>query len=886
MLVAGTVVLRHLKWASSTVVIDVCLSRAKSKDGVNHGFASSCERILSRGYARPEDHGILWRYANTMCASRRRGMTRREFQKQALAASLGAALDFAATHASTDMSPPDSLALARAASVQSTSDAPFQTVEALPAGITRPWIGPSFWANRLQDWRLHDGRIECVTGAAGDEVRTVAILTRELVAGAKSAHVSVRAGLLEDAGDGGFCGFLVGAGGGALDYRAAALVQKASGTGGGLLCVYETDGAVRFRDHTSEDQPLAFAEKPAPTRTRRRARPAFAPTLWRGRPSKANGGEIILQLDIVPDAAGQFTVTLTARDPRGSIVAGASRDAVADAELVGGIALVSSPYSGRAGARFWFTDLRAGGEKIAIHPDRVFGPILGTLYSLNESVMKLGVQLAPVGDVGQQMRLEYRAGGGVWRDGGTARLAPGYVAHFRVENWDSTRDHEYRVVYAEAGPEQAVYSGTIRKDPQDRPTLSVALLSCAIATARSLEGGRGEAELPRAELLGRYTAKNVYFPHAELVQNVSRHAVDLLVFAGDQLYEGGPTRRDNGLTPTLDYLYKWSLWLWSFRELTRHTPAVLLVDDHDVYHGNLWGNGGRAAPDRDQNRGGYRCSGDFVNIVQRTQCGHNPDPYDRTPIDQGIGVYYGAFRYGGVSFAVLEDRKFKTAPIQGTDLDVHEAELLGSRQEQFLAEWATTPNASVPRVCLTQTLFACVQTSPAGKPLLDFDSNGYPKLARDRAIALLRGARALVLAGDQHLATVVRHGIDSYTDGVLQFTGPAAGTSWQRWFEPAEALPNARGTHTGDFVDAFGNKVRVLAVANPKVSFKEYRTYRQGRPQSLGDRRLKSEGYGIVRIDRAAGEVVLECWPWNVDPHAAGAGQFAGWPIRVPFDQI
>ena len=78
----------------------------------------------------------------------------------------------------------------------------------------------------------------------------------------------------------------------------------------------------------------------------------------------------------------------------------------------------------------------------------------------------------------------------------------------------------------------------------------------------------------------------------------------------------------------------------------------------------------------------------------------------------------------------------------------------------------------------------------------------------------------------------------------------------------------------------------MLAVANPKVSFKEYRTHRTGRAQGLGDRRLKSEGYGVVRIDRAAREVLIECWPWNVDPQAAGAAQFAGWPIRVPFDRI
>ena len=77
----------------------------------------------------------------------------------------------------------------------------------------------------------------------------------------------------------------------------------------------------------------------------------------------------------------------------------------------------------------------------------------------------------------------------------------------------------------------------------------------------------------------------------------------------------------------------------------------------------------------------------------------------------------------------------------------------------------------------------------------------------------------------------------------------------------------------------------MLAVANPKVTFAEYRRHRTGRPQDLADRHLKSDGYGIVRVDRRAREYVLECWPWDVDPAAPGARQFEGWPYRLSFDE-
>ncbi|NIR43692.1 MAG: hypothetical protein GWM93_16525, partial [Gemmatimonadetes bacterium] len=40
--------------------------------------------------------------------------------------------------------------------------------------------------------------------------------------------------------------------------------------------------------------------------------------------------------------------------------------------------------------------------------------------------------------------------------------------------------------------------------------------------------------------------------------------------------------------PFLDYLYKWYLWCWAFRELTAEIPTVTIPDDHDVYQGNLW----------------------------------------------------------------------------------------------------------------------------------------------------------------------------------------------------------------------------------------------------------------------------------------------------------
>jgi alkaline phosphatase D len=463
------------------------------------------------------------------------------------------------------------------------------------------------------------------------------------------------------------------------------------------------------------------------------------------------------------------------------------------------------------------------------------------------------------------------------------------VARFRVEDWDAGRDWEYRVRYEGDRGTPWTYRGLVRADPDAASDGSsgfgVGLLGCLRASARQLESAPAASSTrPPFGTLGRYTDENLYFPFDALVDNLRRRDPDLLVFTGDQLYETSPTRAVAG-DPTLDYLYKWLLWCWSFGELTRRTPTVVLVDDHDVYQPNVWGAGG-VVTDDGYNLGGYTERPEFVNTVQRTQCGHNPDAHDPRPVENGIEVYYGAFRYGGVEFAVLEDRKFKSPPPRGRvgDAGPPTGELLGERQESFLADWADRVDAGTPRICLTQTTLAAVQTTPDGVAMTDFDANGYPSPGRDRAVELLRDAGALVLSGDQHLASLIRHGLDGPADGVVQFNGPAGAATFQRWFEPRRALPNARAEpNTGDFTDAFGNAVRVLAVANPRIAFDRLRRLRGGWSQVVGDRGLKREGYGFVAVDPDAGEYVVECWPYDVDP--SDGEQYAGWPYRLGFDE-
>ena len=102
-----------------------------------------------------------------------------------------------------------------------------------PVDVERVWVGPEFWANRLQDWRISGGRLICVEGRANKPMRTVHLLTHSLSERRGDFSMRVRTGRISETGGGGgdtWTGFLIGAGR-ELDYRAAALVHHGAGAG-------------------------------------------------------------------------------------------------------------------------------------------------------------------------------------------------------------------------------------------------------------------------------------------------------------------------------------------------------------------------------------------------------------------------------------------------------------------------------------------------------------------------------------------------------------------------------------------------------------------------------------------------------------------------------
>lgn len=753
------------------------------------------------------------------------------------------------------------------------------------------WIGPDFWANRLQDWQIINGRLECLSEDL--PMRTVHITTRRLSEDTGHFRTSVLLGAIdfsekfsEDAAS----GFLIGAGA-HLDYRAAAIIHHSPGPSGGLFCGINGRGCLFIRDFSDSNRVLKKQVKGSGYPHNVKLMVAIHPS----------GDKYSLEISASGLKKGAEPSRLEMRNM--------------DAQrFIGNLALVSHAGKGEGG-RFWFQNWEMTGDKLKAYPHRHCGPVLSSQYTLSKGILKLTAQLMPLAEEISHKVIFQIKNGNRWKTLAQAPIHPeGYTATFRVTDWNAAQDTPYRLLYDLPGnhgnPQSYKWGGMIRHDPLEKENIVVAAFTGNHNVTRSVKWHGVD---------GGYFPWNwgLWFPHEQLVAHVNSQKPDILFFSGDQVYEGAsPTVADFKYV-WKDYLYKWYLWCWAFRDLTATIPAIIIPDDHDVYHGNVWGCGGKATQKglrgaRAQDSGGYKMTPAWVNMVQRTQTSHLPDPFDAEPVLQGINVYYTDVLWGGVSFAVLEDRKFKSAPKPllpqarvwngwasnpdfkiKTEADAPGACLLGDRQLNFLETWAADWSGGTwMKAVLSQTIFANVATLPRGSlngsvipslnilpegeyaaddtPVSDMDSNGWPQTGRNQAVRTIRKGFAVHIAGDQHLGSTIQYGVDDWGDAGYALCTPSIANFWPRRWYPSEPGANRRQgmpLYSGDFEDGFGNKMTVFAVSNPHTcSYK---------PRALHN---LAPGYGIVRFHKQSRKIVFENWPIWSNP-ARNGKPYPGWPV-------
>jgi alkaline phosphatase D len=745
----------------------------------------------------------------------------------------------------------------------------------IETNMERPWLGKDFWANPAEDWVLTNNRIENRFSGGN---RNAVILTGEV--GPEKAPFTFRARVdqisFETTGEG-FVGFEIGRQGRFNDFRDSAIY------GLGLMAGVDFNGRLFIGAPVDGSEKITLP---------------LNGEVFEFKANPSDGEFYDCTLSLINEARkvkasttrkihgswleGLVAVTASSRPPKPS-----------DFTEARPTELPAIPTARGGEARFAFSDILLNGDKIIARPEQSFGPIAWCTHTLdNDGTLRLLVQAVPMArQSGLEATLEL----------GERKISPvklesnSRTALFRVLKVPTDRDTPYKVTLA-----GDTWQGTIKALPK-AGEIVIASLSCNDSTG---------------------------FPHNNLVSNVTAQKPDLITFHGDQIYEGIGgyaliyDQRPNDRA-IISYLRKYYMHGWTWREILRNTPSITIPDDHDVFHGNLWGNGGNEADaskgfgQAAQDSGGYKMSVEFVNVVHRSQTGSLPEPADPSPCRSGISVYFTRFLFGPLDMVILSDRQFKSAPaplfptakisngwIQNpnwnpiTEAKHPDAELLGARQETFLRNWAKkAASGSKFRIAISQSPWCAPQTLPKSmtddsgvpslelykkggyppddEPKADFDTNGWPQEKQKLAISLLKEANAVQITGDQHLATTGQYGISSWGDGPWWISSPAIANIWPRRWMPAEEGKNRRPgdpKYLGDFRDGFGNAMTIHAVANPESTDRE--------PARLFNRAV---GYVVTRWNTSNGQASLEAWPlWaSPDKPAPDNQPYPGWPIVI-----
>ncbi|CAN5910162.1 hypothetical protein BH11VER1_BH11VER1_10000 [soil metagenome] len=727
----------------------------------------------------------------------------------------------------------------------------------------RVFLGGNFWANPMEDWRVVDGAAECQSLGAN---RSVHSLTHQITNGAGTFAMSVRVRQIESKDNDGGAGFRIGIRSELNEHRSNCFANKGldAGISGNELRLGPQTVATNGSDLTKG---------------------------------------VVLYLSGTPEG-DQVTLTLEAKSLEAGATLGIVSHKVAADMLLGNVALVSG-YAGEgvagtkgkgkgkakaseAGSRHAFGDWKMEGNAFTVRDDQRFGPLLWSMYSLSDSrsdegfVMKISALTGPMGEKDSQVVELQVQQSGAWKSLGEAKLDPdAWVATFRIPKWNEKNATPYKLIYREKHRDGSdtphEWTGTIKANPQGRP-LRMAAMTC----------------------------QNDYaFPYEPVAKNVAKMDPDLVFFSGDQIYEnhgGFGIIRDPAGPAILNYLRKFYQFGWSFRDVMRHAPTLCLPDDHDVFQGNIWGEGGAKMDVGDPDaasKGGYIEPAQMVNAVHRTNVAHHPDPFDPTPVQQGISVYYGDMVYGGVSFAIIADREWKSGPehvctwggradhvtdpnFDTSTLDKPGLVLLGERQETFLKQWAKDWRGHQLKALLSATVFVNAAThhgGPDGFLKGDLDSAGWPQTPRNNAIEILRPSMALHINGDQHLTTLTQYGVQKQRDSNWSFCTPAIAAGYPRWWRPDEVnmphqnRPKHGHDNTGEYLDGFGNKAYVYAVGNPVVG---------KAPNRYEKAHEKASGFGFITFDTEKKTYFIESFRFLMDvTDSKPTNQFPGWPVTI-----
>lgn len=739
----------------------------------------------------------------------------------------------------------------------------------LPSDITQHWISPDFWGNRLDDWQLRQGRIECLHPK--NQIRTLHILSREISRKRGKFTMEMQLGLINkktQLKSGDFCGFLIACGDPELDTKDRMIVHNSYGKKGGIIAAIDGSGRLQFLDNCNGRQKLVFAEAEET------------------RVGNWEKDEFVLRL-IVEPLRDKYKMTLESHTLQGNellnrvVISG-----IDSSNIVGNIALVAHSESKESNIAFWMNELECYGDKLN-ETSIKFGPVVACFYTVSGQQLRMTAQCVPLTQCEKaEAFLEVsEKGKNAWKEIVKSSVNPiSYTAHFVVDQWNSNISYDFRISLKMKNLDQNSISGIIQAEPIDKATFS-----CVSFNNTSITQGILKTQYD-------FDKSNLNCFTDSFLKDILTKSPDMVIFNANQINENFPNPCKKDDNAQWDYLYKWYLFCMHWGKLCLQMPSILLPGSHDFFQPQLWGMENGKAPKSplagiypfqhtgseeywQSDAGGFVMSQSFLEMVKATQCGHLPKFPDKSVSNH----YFCNILYGGVDFAIIEDHSFKSAPYQlfpeaqicrgipqnhSINRNLYNdgnGKLLGEAQMEFLENWVKTFNKTDFKVLLCNDNFATTYTHTpfvdsivksatsimniGQATVADMNTGAWPQNERNRLLSLIRKCHTFILTSG-YPAKIVHHGISNFKDASLSIEVPPVYSEKKRYWMPSysgSTYLSGIKVFTGDFLDAFSHKISISNLVNPTDTFIKQ--------EKLKD---QSNGFAILRFQKESQQLEVE----------------------------
>ena len=480
------------------------------------------------------------------------------------------------------------------------------------------------------------------------------------------------------------------------------------------------------------------------------------------------------------------------------------------------------------------------------------GASSGTTLHLGGAVLKRPPSCSPSATAtGEKCGCRRGAPAAPGRTRAWPRSGRGFAAAFRVTGWDSAaRPRLHRVCGGPAAPRQA-FEGTVAADPARRRRAASRAARLHHHSYRPLNVG-SDARTTAAP--GR-TAGAVH-PGATSTSptpNWSRCWALQAAAAGRRgrpVLRHRPTTRGGAPNPSWTCSTAGTCGWRPSATLTREVPTVVLVDDHDVYHPNLWGNAGAPRPPGATTARAATCTrppGSAWSSGSRRAT--TPDPHDPTPSPRASAsttapsALQRSVVRPGRGPQVQEWRQGQPRPGRPALRPDHPRRPPG----RFWPTGRPPTRAALRSTSPRPSGAACRPTSAGGPSSTPTPTPPWPPAAPPWSWSSGPGPCCSPATSTWAAWSATASTASTTARSSSSPRPPAA--PW-RWFEPARGSPTPAAPPTRA-TSPTPTSSKVLAVANPRLTKAAFRAARKGRNAELGDRRRKREGYGLVRVDKA-----------------------------------